>query len=173
MRADERPLLHRHGRAKGVCPQRAIGERRLAPFYKQREREGAFDGQTLREMLDRGFAGGITSGLHHIKETIIAALNGWVIGGGIDLALACDIRVAPIDVQRASEIHLVNRVVPQAVLVATVEEIASKIIRNPRVAVESAKGTILEVVGRPIGDPEIVAKRNEFLTHGDEDRATS
>ncbi|MFF3573787.1 acyl-CoA dehydrogenase family protein [Nocardia jiangxiensis] len=36
---------------------RDFGHRRLAPFYKQREREGAFDRATLREMGELGFFG--------------------------------------------------------------------------------------------------------------------
>jgi cyclohexanecarboxyl-CoA dehydrogenase len=36
---------------------REFGVRRLAPFYKQREREGAFDRETLREMGRMGFFG--------------------------------------------------------------------------------------------------------------------
>jgi cyclohexanecarboxyl-CoA dehydrogenase len=36
---------------------REYGRRRLAPFYKQREREGGFDRATLREMGEMGFFG--------------------------------------------------------------------------------------------------------------------
>jgi cyclohexanecarboxyl-CoA dehydrogenase len=36
---------------------RDFGQQRLAPYYKQREREGAFDRKTLREMGELGFFG--------------------------------------------------------------------------------------------------------------------
>ncbi|UTI62649.1 enoyl-CoA hydratase/isomerase family protein [Paraconexibacter antarcticus] len=183
-----------------------------------------------RKVLDKGFAGRITRGLHRTPKPIIAALHGWIIGGGIELCLAADMRVCaddanfgffhmrrgmhfgdggivrlvntcgvgiamelellgePITAERALQVHLVNRLVPADEVMATAEDMARKIIRNPRSAVESAKDTILEVIGRQLddqlriealysysvmGDPEIHEKKDEFLERRDADRATT
>lgn len=38
--------------------------------------------------------GGITRGLHEIRKPIVAAVNGWALAAGFELALACDLRIA-------------------------------------------------------------------------------
>jgi enoyl-CoA hydratase/carnithine racemase len=146
-----------------------------------------------RNKIRDGF-GGITRGLHRIYKPIIAAVNGWALAGGLETALACDIRIAsekaqfgsfearrgyhhgdggivrlvnicgagialemlltaePIDAQRALQANMVSKVVPHESLMAEAEKMAAKILRNDSWAIQSAKETILNVIGRPLDD---------------------
>ena len=146
-----------------------------------------------RKKIRDGF-GGITRGLHRIYKPIIAAVNGWALAGGLETALACDIRIASekarfgsfearrgyhhgdggivrlvnicgagvalemlltaeaIDAQRALQANMVSRVVPHETLMEEAEKMAAKVLRNDFWAVQSAKETILNVIGRPLDD---------------------
>ena len=47
----------------------------------------------VREIVDLGL-GGLTRGLHKIRKPVITAIDGWALAAGLELALACGLRVA-------------------------------------------------------------------------------
>ena len=160
-------------------------------------------GADIGEMSELSHAEGVAFGekgnktfrkLETCPIPVIAAVNGFALGGGCELSMACDFRICSdnamfgqpevglgitpgfggtqrlarligpgmakqmiytgrnIKADEAFRIGLVNQVVPQAELMATVEKIAQGIAQNAPIAVRACKKLINEGLEKDMDD---------------------
>ena len=75
---------------------------------------------------------------------VIAAVNGFALGGGCEISMSCDITARNIKADEALRIGLVNAVYPVEELMAQAEKMAAGIAKNAPIAVRNSKKAINE-----------------------------
>ncbi len=100
----------------------------------------------------------VRRGFHHGDGGIVRLVNTCGVGVAMQMLLTGE----PIDAQRAMQCNLVSRVVPHDELMDAAEETVATILRNDQFAIESAKETILEIIGRPLDDQLAIEAFNSY-----------
>jgi enoyl-CoA hydratase len=145
---------------------------------------------------------GLWQKIKSIRKPVIAAVSGFALGGGCELAMICDIIVAgenakfgqpeiklgimpgaggtqrlprlvgkhkamemiltgePITAHEALQNGMINKVVPNELLMFEAERMASAIATQSPVAVQMAKESILKSMDMPLSDGLLFERRN-------------
>jgi enoyl-CoA hydratase/carnithine racemase len=90
----------------------------------------------------------IRRGFHHADGGVVRLVNICGSGFASEMLLTGE----PVDAQRALTANLVSKVVVHDELLDATEATVATILRNDQTALESAKETILDVIGRPLDD---------------------
>jgi enoyl-CoA hydratase len=87
------------------------------------------------------------SSIANSPKPVICAINGMALGGGLELALACDIRLTAAE---ALELGIVEHVVPSKSLMEETTKLAGIIAEKGAVALRAAKRAIMEGIEMPL-----------------------
>jgi enoyl-CoA hydratase/carnithine racemase len=124
----------------------------------------------------------IRRGFHHADGGVVRLVNTCGVGFALEMLLTGE----PIDAQRALTANLVSKVVAHDELLDAAEATVAHILRNDQTALESAKETVFDVIGRPLddqlavetwygyalmGNPAIPGRLNNFYDKSDKGRA--
>jgi enoyl-CoA hydratase len=155
-------------------------------------------GNTAAAFMARGQR--IFDKIEAFDRPVIAAINGFALGGGNELAMSCDIRIAaenalfgqpevnlgiipgyggtqrlprligPGKAQEALRIGLVQRVVPKGQAVEEAKKLLKKIMSKGPVAIKMAKKAINEGLGMSLRGGLDLECQSEAVCFGSEDK---
>jgi enoyl-CoA hydratase/carnithine racemase len=95
----------------------------------------------------------VRRGMHPADGGIPRLVNTCGVGVTLELLLTGE----PISAERAHTANMVSRVVPHDKLMKETDRLVQQILRCDQAAIESAKETVLEIIGRPLYDQLRVA----------------
>jgi enoyl-CoA hydratase len=168
-------------------------------------------GKSIQEMMDQDHLA-VFGRIRTIRKPVIAAVSGWVLGGGCELALSCDMIVASesaqfgqpeinigvipgaggtqrltravgkaiamemilndrrLSAQEASQLGMVNRVVPVDRYLDEALKLSEEIASRAPVAVRAAKKMINQAFERTLADGLAVEKQEFYNLFATDDQ---
>jgi enoyl-CoA hydratase/carnithine racemase len=90
----------------------------------------------------------VRRGMHPADGGIVRLVNTCGVGVALELLLTGE----PISAERALTANMVARVVPHDKLMEETDAVVQRILRCDQAAIESAKETVFEIIGRPLYD---------------------